>query len=44
MNVINLGDLSDGVKEKASISGDLREPAVTGGTNMSAKEKLISFK
>ena len=41
MNVINLGDLGDGTKGKASNLGDLREPAVTGGAELSAKEKLI---
>ena len=41
MNVINLGDLSDGAKGKESNLGNLREPAVTGGAQMSAKEKLI---
>ena len=41
MNVINLGDLSDGAKGKTSNQGNPQEPAMTGGTEMSAKEKLI---
>ena len=40
MNVINLGDLSDGAKAKDSNSANLRE-AVGGGPHLSAKEKLI---
>jgi hypothetical protein len=41
MNVIDLGDLSDGGKAKESNPGNIREPAVTGGAQLSAKGKLI---
>ena len=41
MNVINLGDLGNGGKTKESNTGNIREPAVTGGAAMSEKEKLI---
>ena len=40
-NVNNLGDLGSGGLENDTVPGGLREPTVTGGKEMSAKEKLI---